>query len=111
MTNLICKTYKNNSNIIETAENEIFTWDNNIERDSLFHKASGRYIYQSQWVENGKMTVRIDEETFAQWKDFWKELKAEQEKVAKVVMVETTEEKSDWYHYNSNGERELNEDY
>lgn len=111
MTNLICKTYKNNSKSIETAENEIFSWDNDIERDSLMHKASGRYIYQSHWVENGKMTARIDDETFAQWKEFWKALEVEQERVARIVKVKTVEKKSDWYHYNSDGERELNEDF
>jgi len=111
MTNLTCKTYRYNNKQIETAENDVFLWDDSIERESLLHKASGKYIYQATWIENGKMTVRVDDKTFEEWQAFWIALKAEQEKAKKTDEIEVVIEKSSWWHINEFGERELNEDY
>ena len=105
------KTYAYNSKKIETAENDLFSWDNNINRDSLLHKATGQEIYQASWVVNGKMTSRIDDETYAQYQSFWEDLKVAQAEISKTYTVEiVTPEASDWYNINDNGERELAED-
>jgi len=108
------KTYPHNSKLIETAENETFRWNNNIDRDSLLHKPSGLQIYQGYWIVNGKMTTSVDDATLSQAMAFWRELKAAQEAPQNTApsKSETREiENTDWYHINEFGERELNEDY
>ena len=114
MTNLTIRTYRHDSKRIQSAENETFSWSNNIERGSLMHKASGLYIYQCKWVVNGLTTDRIDNATKALWKEFWVALEAEQERVkhqSNEPTVKAMPENTCWYHTNSDGERELNEDY
>lgn len=114
MTTLTIKTYPNNSKRIEKAENDIFSWDNDIESDSLLHKDSGRYIYQSRWIENGKMTDRVDDETKKEFMKFWSDLEADKKEIATVAPTNTTpaikQEDTSWFVVNEFGERELSED-
>lgn len=111
-TTLQTKTYKNNGKRIETAETNTLKWDNNIEPNSLWHKPSSRYIYQSEWInERGKMCGLIDDATAANVSAFWAALEAAKQNLVNPVVIEITAEESDWYHINEFGERELNEDY
>ena len=112
MTDLKTKTYKNNPKAIEGAENDMFSWDNDIDRDTLTHKPSGRQIYQMHWInDNGKMAERVEGELSAAVIEFWKALSNAQKTIKQTPVATTTKPKGDWYHYNEYGERELNEDY
>lgn len=111
MTTLTIKTYLNNSKRIETAETDTLKWDNNIETNSVWHKPTNRYVYQGEWInERGKMAGAVDSETAKQVMDFWASLETAKDDLLKPVDTEVVAEKSDWYHVNEFGERELNED-
>ena len=57
-----------------TAENDTFAWTqwDGTNGKQLLHKATGKSIYQMQWIgDNGKCTETVDAETKALAIDFW----------------------------------------
>lgn len=61
------------------AENDLFSWSDSdgTSGNMLFHKPSGRSIYQMHWLdENGKMADRVEGETRENAIIFWDELRA-----------------------------------
>lgn len=54
------------------AENETFVWDDSW--STIFHKPSGRSIYQMHWLANGKQSEAVEPEIRAELNAFYAEL-------------------------------------
>lgn len=109
-TYLTIKTYPNSPKSIETAENDLFQWQSSAP-DMLTYKPTGQQIYQMNWYVFKNSRPITDQAIVAAVNEFWAALDVAKETLNSGHQIDINNNHADWYHYNEQGERELNEDY